>query len=303
MKTAIHWLRWAAVLALVYSALGALVYSALVPGAYARRPAPLAAVQNLVFMFDYPLRQTAFVVAGALVAPRFRLATAIVFAALNLAFAFWGHVLATGGPWWSWTINYTHFTLETLGAMLGVAYVFWSEKTKRSVASAPPLQLSLWEAPPGSVGNNATITTAKALIRWLRWALVLALACSALAALVCAALHVPPPAPLAVVERLVFMQVFYTLRETAFIVAGATIAPRFRLTTAIILAAVHVPLSLWNHVLSRVSLAELVLFQGSGNYGHFALESFGAVLGVVYIYRTETEKGSLTSVRPAPSPP
>ena len=53
-------------------------------------------------------------------------------------FLLWAHVLAMGGPWWSWTINYTHFTLETLGAVLGVVYIFWSEKAKGSVASVPP---------------------------------------------------------------------------------------------------------------------------------------------------------------------
>jgi len=34
--------------------------------------------------------------------------------------SFWSHVLATAGPWWFWTINYTHFSLEALRAVLGV---------------------------------------------------------------------------------------------------------------------------------------------------------------------------------------
>jgi hypothetical protein len=37
-------------------------------------------------------------------------------------------VLATGGPWWYWTINYTHFSLEGLESVLGVVYIFWSER-------------------------------------------------------------------------------------------------------------------------------------------------------------------------------
>jgi hypothetical protein len=138
-KTVICWLRWAAVLALVYSALGELVYSALGPEAWALRPAPLAVVQELVSMLlFYVLRETAFVVAGAIIAPRARLATAIVLAAARVPLSFWAHVLAVGGPWWSWTINYTHFTLEALGSVLGVAYIFWSEKAKGSVASVLP---------------------------------------------------------------------------------------------------------------------------------------------------------------------
>jgi hypothetical protein len=138
-KTVIRWLRWAAVLALVCSALGGLVYSALGPEGWAIRPAPLAVVQELVFtLLLYTLRETAIVVAGALIAPGARRTTAIILAALQIPASFWGHVLATGGPWWSWTINYTHFSLETLGSVLGVVYIFWSEKAKEAAASVPP---------------------------------------------------------------------------------------------------------------------------------------------------------------------
>jgi len=38
----------------------------------------------------------------------------------------------------TFAINYTHFTLETFGSVLGVLYIFWSEKAKVSVASAAP---------------------------------------------------------------------------------------------------------------------------------------------------------------------
>jgi hypothetical protein len=101
----------------------------------------------------HTLREAAFVVAGAMIAPRARLATAIVLAAARVPFLLWAHVLAMGGPWWSWTINYTHFTLETSGSVLGVVYIFWSEKAKGSVASVPPSQLSLLEPPPASAGK------------------------------------------------------------------------------------------------------------------------------------------------------
>jgi len=131
----IRWLRWAAVLALVYSVLGDLVYSALgVPA-----PAPLAVVQNLVFMLlFYAIRETAVVVAGAMIAPRARLTTAIVLAVLLVPLSLRNHVLSQGGPWWWWVTNYTHFTLEAFGSVLGVVYIFWSEKAKGSVASVPP---------------------------------------------------------------------------------------------------------------------------------------------------------------------
>jgi hypothetical protein len=294
-KTVIRWLRWAAVLALVSSALGALVFSALGPEAYARQPAPLAAVGNLVFMLHfYVLRDTAIVVAGATIAPRFRLTTAIVLAALHVPLSLWNNVLSRvslvelvllqGGA------SYRQFTLETLGAVLGVVYIFWSEKAKGSVASVPPSQLSLCEPPPGSARSKAALTAAKTVIRWLRWAAVLALVCSALGGLVYSALGPEGaglrPAPLAVVQNLVGMLYFYVLRETAFVVAGALIAPRFRLTTAIVLAALHVPLSFWAHVLATGG----PWWSWTINYTHFTLEAFGAVLGVAYIFWSEKAK-------------
>jgi len=132
-KTVIRWLRWAAVLALVYYAWGGLAYSAL------GGSAPLAVVLQQVGMLHFhTLREAAFVVAGAIIAPRARLATAIVLAAARVPFLLWAHVLAMGEPWWFWTINYTHFTLEVFGSVLGVVYIFWSEKAQGSVASVPP---------------------------------------------------------------------------------------------------------------------------------------------------------------------
>jgi hypothetical protein len=128
----IRWLRWAFVLALVYYAWGGLTYSAL------GGPAPLAVVLHHVDMLHYhTLREAAFVVAGAMIAPRVRRTTAIVLAAARVSFSFWAHVLATGGPWWFWTINDTHFFLEAFGSVLGVVFIFWLEKANVSVASVP----------------------------------------------------------------------------------------------------------------------------------------------------------------------
>src|SRR5262249_2003983 len=112
---------------------------------------------------------------------------------------------------------------------------------------------------------SSALNAAKMVIRWLRWAAVLALVYAPLITLVYAALGGeawgPPPGPFAVAGNLVFMLEIHVLRQAAFVVTGALIAPRFRLATAIVLAALYVPLSFWNHVLSRVSFVELVLLQ------------------------------------------
>jgi hypothetical protein len=130
-KAVIQFVRWAAVLALVCSALGGLVYAAFLgPEGRAYQPAALFVVQQWAGILRFHvLPETAMVVTGALLAPRARRTIAVALAALHVPLFFWGHVLATGGPWWSWTINYTHFTLEALGAVLGVVYIFWLEAT------------------------------------------------------------------------------------------------------------------------------------------------------------------------------
>ena len=143
--------------------------------------------------------------------------------------------------------------------------------------------------------SSFAMTAGKTVIRWLRWAAVLALVSSALGGLVYTALGPEGralwPAPLAAVGNLVFMLFFRSSPSFLFVAAGAKVAPRARLATAIVLAAVHVPLSLWNHVLSRVSLVEFVLLKGGGNYTQFALEALGAALGVVNIFWSEKAKG------------
>jgi hypothetical protein len=166
-KTVIQCLRWAAVLALVYSALSELVYdySALGPEAHAHRPAPLAVFQELVSMLLYHTGPTFLIVAvGAKIAPRARLTTTIVLAALRIPLSLWSHVLFQAPDWnlvivisdmlaHPWVINYRHFALEALGAVLGVVYIFWSEKARADEASVPPSQLSLLKPPSGSAGK------------------------------------------------------------------------------------------------------------------------------------------------------
>ncbi len=149
--------------------------------------------------------------------------------------------------------------------------------------------------------SSSALTAAKTVIRWLRWAAVLTLVCSVWGGFICSTWKMPVPAPLAVVETTVFMLGFHLLLGTAFVAAGALIAPWARRGTAIVLAAVYVPLSFWTHLLSRVTLVELVLLQGPAAYGHFVLETLGAVLGVVWIFRSEKARTAGKCVPPSPS--
>jgi hypothetical protein len=138
-KTVARWLRWAAVLGLAYSAWSGLLYDV---------------VAYDIGVHACPL--VLFVAAGAKIAPRYRVATALVLAAVLVAHSCWGHLLSNQPPWVS---NYQliidalqqillhgipaggpvrHFILEALGAALGVVYIFWSEKGKGDAASVPP---------------------------------------------------------------------------------------------------------------------------------------------------------------------
>ncbi len=310
-KTVIRWLRWAAVLALVSSALGALVYAALRPEGGGRRPVPLAVVQNLVFMLLFALKGTAFVVAGATIAPRFRLTTAIVLAAVYIPLSLWNHVLSQVSLAELVLLegrgNYGYFTLEALGTVLGVVYIFWSEKARAPDARSPTPD----PFPAGREGrimahtersgmkSSSALTAAKTVIRCLRWAVVLALVSATLGELVYAVLgalvfsalgpepQVVRPAPLAVVQGLVGDFLFWP--AFLFVVAGATIAPRFRLTTAVVLAALHVAHSFWGHVLAMGG----PWWFWTINYTHCTIETLGSVLGVVYVLWTEKAKGSV----------
>jgi hypothetical protein len=88
------------------------------PGA----PDLLYYVQLVVF---YAPKHAAFVVVGAKIAPRSRLATAAVLAAAAILLSLMRHILVQQNRGF---INYTHFALETVGALAGAAYVVFSEK-------------------------------------------------------------------------------------------------------------------------------------------------------------------------------
>jgi hypothetical protein len=307
-KTVIRWLRWTAVLALVYSAWGGLLYSVLGRKAWALQPAPLAVVLQQVGMLHFHgLPEMGFVVAGAMIAPRARLATAIVLAAVNVPLSLWNHGLSRVSldelVLLQVNENFAQFTLDTLGSVLGVVFIFWSEKAKRCMTSVPPSRSSFMEPPSVSAGARAAFTAPKTVIRWLRWAAVLTLVYSAWGALVYSALGREAwalvPAPIAVVQELVFMLHSHALGETGFVVAGAMFAPRARLAMAIVLAAALVPLSLWNHVLGVGG----PWWFWTISYTHFTFEAFGAVLGVVFVFWSEKVKLTLTSIPPDPPSP
>lgn len=307
VKTVIRWLRWAAVVALVYYAWASLIYFALGPGAWAIQPKPLVGVLRWIGMLHfYTLREAALVVAGAMIAPRFRLPTAILLAAARVPLLLWAHVqsraslfelvLLEGGA------SYRQFILETSGAVLGVVYIFLSEKANGAVASVPPSHVSFLEQRRVPAGSTGALTAAKTAIRWVRWAAVLALVYSTLGELAYSALgqdaSVLRPAPRAVVQGWVGMLSFHTLSYAGFVVAGAIIAPRARLATAIVLAAALIPSSLWGHVLAMGG----PWWFWTISYTHFSLEAFGSVLGVAYIFWTEKAKTPVATVPPDPSP-
>jgi hypothetical protein len=150
--------------------------------------------------------------------------------------------------------------------------------------------------------RNKAPLTAAAVVRCLRWAVVLGLVCFAWSEVIYLVLgpevHAVRPAPLAVVANHVFMILFHFSPPFLFVAAGAKIAPRARLATAIVLAAALVTLSLWSHVLFMVpdrnlliAISDLLDHPWALNYRYFTFEALGAVLGVVYIFWSEKAKG------------
>lgn len=77
-----------------------------------------------------------------------------------------------------------------------------------------------------------------------------------------------------------FSFLYYVPKETAFVIAGTTMAPRFRRVTAFLLAAVAIFCSLIIHVLGQNH-------PGSVNHMHWTLESGGAVIGAAYVFVAE----------------
>ncbi|MBI2826112.1 MAG: hypothetical protein HYX69_15645 [Planctomycetia bacterium] len=89
------------------------------------------------------------------------------------------------------------------------------------------------------------------------------------------------------------------LVETAAILAGAWVAPRNRLATALVLAVGGAILALFTHVLSQSH-------RGATNYLHFAAEAGGAAVAVACIYYAQKRRQRQTrpesSVDPGDQP-
>jgi hypothetical protein len=81
--------------------------------------------------------------------------------------------------------------------------------------------------------------------------------------------------------RIVF---YYVVPRSAFVIAGAKIAPRFQLATAIALTGLGVFLSLMTHVVVQHVAGNRV---GVTNYAHFIAESAGLAVGATGILWSE----------------
>jgi hypothetical protein len=84
-----------------------------------------------LFLFYVP-RESVFVIAGAMTAPRHQMATAIVLTVLGICLSLMTHVVGqhlAGNH--VGLVNYTHFFAESAGAVGGAAYIFLQDRRKR----------------------------------------------------------------------------------------------------------------------------------------------------------------------------
>lgn len=127
------------------------------------------------------------------------------------------------------------------------------------------------------------------LLRWLLVPIVAAIVPvvpNVIGALVMPRLAAPLPgtSPTPDLPRIVLPWIFLGLTGAAFVIAGAKTAPRSRLTTAIVLAALWSLSALLSHVLMQPS-------PGIRNYEHFTVTALSAVGGAAYLFRSEKSKG------------
>src|SRR5262245_49502537 len=108
--------------------------------------------------------------------------------------------------------------------------------------------------------------------QWLRWICVLPAAIIVAAAVRYASrivVIIVRAVSLSALASLGRSGVLYVPTDAAFVLVGAITAPRYRVITAIVLAAIRLGLALVAHVLRPDSV-------GLTNYTHFAAESLGA---------------------------
>jgi hypothetical protein len=126
--------------------------------------------------------------------------------------------------------------------------------------------------------------------RWLRWAGILPAAVlagfsiEAVARIVFRAIAAASGEPAqTILVSCLRLFLLYVPKETGFVVVGATVAPRGKCTTAVLLAALRLLLSLATHLLTQTRW-------GSANYWHLALESTGALLGAGHVALTSRRR-------------
>lgn len=127
-----RWLRWACVLP--GAALGSLAIrfiaervGLLAVSAWGR-PAESTFVYYLALLLRMPA-EAGFVVAGAKTAPRGRLGTAIALAIVRVLLSLLVHIVLQSNPG---AVNYTHFAAESMGSALGLAYILYTERVRRT---------------------------------------------------------------------------------------------------------------------------------------------------------------------------
>jgi hypothetical protein len=134
-KRAVELVRWIVVLPAALLAVVALgmIARVLMPPALAQPPGspaiPVSDFQRFVLPRVFGvLMAAAFVIAGALTAPRRRFATASVLAALWIFYCFNIHVLLHLGRG---ALHYTDFMIAVVAAACGAACIFYFEKSLR----------------------------------------------------------------------------------------------------------------------------------------------------------------------------
>jgi hypothetical protein len=139
-EKAIEWLRWVCVLPAAVLCSVAVQFIAGMVGRLAvfewGTPAESTFVRYLLLLFRVPM-EAGFVVAGAKTAPRGRLVTAIVLAAARVLMSLIVHIVRQSNPG---VVNYTHFAAESLGSVLGLTYIFSSERTRPSIGDADSIE-------------------------------------------------------------------------------------------------------------------------------------------------------------------
>jgi hypothetical protein len=141
LEKAIGWLQWVGVLpaAVLGSSVAQLIagMAGRLAVAAGGRPADSAFVYDLLLRLLHLPQGTAFVVAGAKMAPRGRLVTAIVLAVVWVVMALIIHIM---GPAHPGVHNSIDFAVESAGSALGLAYIFRSARTRPSAGGAVTIE-------------------------------------------------------------------------------------------------------------------------------------------------------------------